>query len=396
MRPIFAIFNFLRGLKTTKFHEVPSGTAVKMYGKDADDNLVEDDVPSGGGATAFTELSDVPQSYTDQAGKMLVVNENENALEYADVPSGGDNYKIGHIKPLNVPNINFYNNSRPCLIDIDENRIAYIWYCLTSESPFGEDVKLNFYNVNTDVWSEPITICSLSVDSQIYSFKYGNYIYFVCGTNYKKFNILTNEITDFTSNSTIIAGAYNELINGLFYCIVTDGYSFTMFTYNPATDSWVSLATKTIDYDFTGIGNISFIKIDNDLFFRPDPYDNFTFHYRYNIINDEYYVTYVIRDIIESVKYSTSYYNNISIDYSTDDLYQIRYNDDYNLIYPEFITHILGHYPGDIFYSLYKDNCLYFGQSNIVYSTDNQGDTMITIYVIKNIDLDALLENLSE
>jgi len=88
MKPIFSIFNFLKGLKTTKFHDVPSGTAVKMYGKDADDNFVEDDVPSGG-ATAFTELSDVPQSYTDQAGKMLIVNEDENALEFTDVPSGG-------------------------------------------------------------------------------------------------------------------------------------------------------------------------------------------------------------------------------------------------------------------------------------------------------------------
>ncbi|HPI20988.1 MAG TPA: hypothetical protein PKY56_11515 [Candidatus Kapabacteria bacterium] len=85
MKPIFSIFNFLKGLKTTKFHDVPSGTAVKMYGKDADDNLVEDDVPSGGGATAFTELSDVPSDYTDQAGKMLVVNDDEDALEFTDV-----------------------------------------------------------------------------------------------------------------------------------------------------------------------------------------------------------------------------------------------------------------------------------------------------------------------
>lgn len=39
----------------------------------------------GGGASAFTELSDVPESYTDQAGKMLIVNENENGLEYIDL-----------------------------------------------------------------------------------------------------------------------------------------------------------------------------------------------------------------------------------------------------------------------------------------------------------------------
>lgn len=41
---------------------------------------------TGGGSdpTAFTELSDVPQSYTDQAGKMLVVNEGETALEFTE------------------------------------------------------------------------------------------------------------------------------------------------------------------------------------------------------------------------------------------------------------------------------------------------------------------------
>lgn len=90
MRPIFAIFNFLRGLKTTKFLEVPDGTIDKMYGQDSSGNLVKDDVPSAGsGVAVFTDLSDVPQSYTDQAGKMLVVNEDENALEFTDVPSGG-------------------------------------------------------------------------------------------------------------------------------------------------------------------------------------------------------------------------------------------------------------------------------------------------------------------
>jgi len=83
MKPIFAIFNFLRGLKTTKFLEVPAGTAVKMYGEDSNGDLIKDDVPSGG-AAAFTDLSDVPQSYTDQAGKMLIVNENENGLEYTE------------------------------------------------------------------------------------------------------------------------------------------------------------------------------------------------------------------------------------------------------------------------------------------------------------------------
>jgi hypothetical protein len=51
-----------------------------------DAHINTQEIHQPGGATAFTELSDVPQSYTDQAGKMLVVNEGETALEFTDVP----------------------------------------------------------------------------------------------------------------------------------------------------------------------------------------------------------------------------------------------------------------------------------------------------------------------
>lgn len=45
---------------------------------------------SGSGATAFTELTDAPASYTNQAGKMVIVNKDEDGVEFAAVPSAGD------------------------------------------------------------------------------------------------------------------------------------------------------------------------------------------------------------------------------------------------------------------------------------------------------------------
>ena len=40
---------------------------------------------TGGGATAFTSLSDVPASYIGQAGKVVLVNSAETALEFSDL-----------------------------------------------------------------------------------------------------------------------------------------------------------------------------------------------------------------------------------------------------------------------------------------------------------------------
>lgn len=42
-----------------------------------------------GGASAFTELSDVPASYTDQGGKFVSVKEDESGLEFVPAPEGG-------------------------------------------------------------------------------------------------------------------------------------------------------------------------------------------------------------------------------------------------------------------------------------------------------------------
>lgn len=43
----------------------------------------------GGGVTTFLNLTDTPSDFTDQAGKMLVVNEGETALEFAEAATGG-------------------------------------------------------------------------------------------------------------------------------------------------------------------------------------------------------------------------------------------------------------------------------------------------------------------
>jgi len=44
----------------------------------------------GDGATTFIELTDTPNSYTGQAGKVPVVKNNELGLDFEDFPSGGD------------------------------------------------------------------------------------------------------------------------------------------------------------------------------------------------------------------------------------------------------------------------------------------------------------------
>ncbi len=46
------------------------------------------DPPGGGGAADFTDLGDVPAAYTGQAGKMLFVRATEDGLEFGDAPAG--------------------------------------------------------------------------------------------------------------------------------------------------------------------------------------------------------------------------------------------------------------------------------------------------------------------
>lgn len=49
-----------------------------------------------GGASAFTDLSDVPSSYSGQGGKILAVTDEEDGIEFIDAPSGGgESYTFG-------------------------------------------------------------------------------------------------------------------------------------------------------------------------------------------------------------------------------------------------------------------------------------------------------------
>jgi hypothetical protein len=43
----------------------------------------------GGGAEAFSDLTDVPADYTGAAGKLVAVKSTEDGLEYVDAPTGG-------------------------------------------------------------------------------------------------------------------------------------------------------------------------------------------------------------------------------------------------------------------------------------------------------------------
>lgn len=66
-------------------------TGLQAYDLDAGE-LVEFDgtnwavVTSGGGATAFTGLTDVPSAYTSQAGKLVAVKGDESGLEFISAP----------------------------------------------------------------------------------------------------------------------------------------------------------------------------------------------------------------------------------------------------------------------------------------------------------------------
>lgn len=63
-----------------KFIGVPTGTLSNIYGEDAAGDLVKTTMPNI--VTDFTELEDAPSSYEDQAGKFVVVNDNEDGLEF--------------------------------------------------------------------------------------------------------------------------------------------------------------------------------------------------------------------------------------------------------------------------------------------------------------------------
>ena len=107
MKPIFAIFNFLKGLKTTKFHEVPSGTAVKMYGEDSSGNLIKDDVPSGGALPEGTDGQTLRNNSGTWAANSVMTIKDESTYKQVIINGSGINALAG----LKVIHNNNYGNA---------------------------------------------------------------------------------------------------------------------------------------------------------------------------------------------------------------------------------------------------------------------------------------------
>lgn len=67
---------------------------------DNGDGSVTFDATGGGGASAFTDLTDVPSSYTSQALKVVRVNAGETALEFTTLAGGGDMLSTNNLSDL--------------------------------------------------------------------------------------------------------------------------------------------------------------------------------------------------------------------------------------------------------------------------------------------------------
>ena len=55
----------------------------------ADWDVLAEKGEAGGGAEAFTDLTDAPNAYSGAAGKAVIVNGSEDGLEFGDPPGGG-------------------------------------------------------------------------------------------------------------------------------------------------------------------------------------------------------------------------------------------------------------------------------------------------------------------
>ena len=336
-----------------KIINAPSGTAVRMYGEDSSGNLVKNDVP---------------------------------------IPT----YRVKKTKPVSVAGVDNYNTSRSLLLDIDEDRIAMVYY--KGESP-NYDITLKYYNTTTDVWSSEITLFAIAKDWQVHAFIYNGYIYFICGSSYKKYQISNGATTNFTANSIFLNGFCPVLIDGLYYGYSIDNDQITTYTYNPATDTWNTKATRTISVSYgSGYEMSSIMFYDSGyIFTRPDIYDNNSFLYKYDIANDTYSICYMLRDLTGANRFNSSYYRNIIAETSFgNNILQLKYNSDYNLLNASPLANLsiinYAEYQGYV----YKNNNYYmFSQYGSVYDDAIHSDYVICLNYIENIDLDALIDNLT-
>lgn len=89
-----AVANTVNGLSGAVVLDVDSLDDVVLTGLTAGQVLTYDgsnwvNQNAGAGVTSFTDLDDVPTSYTGNAGKLVAVNSGETALEFVDVIDGG-------------------------------------------------------------------------------------------------------------------------------------------------------------------------------------------------------------------------------------------------------------------------------------------------------------------
>jgi hypothetical protein len=63
---------------------------------DTEDGLEFGDLPDG--VSAFAALTDTPAGYTDQAGKIVLVNDTEDGLEFGNLPEGGGGGADSYVK----------------------------------------------------------------------------------------------------------------------------------------------------------------------------------------------------------------------------------------------------------------------------------------------------------
>lgn len=74
---------------TDKVFGVDTATVSQYYGTNGAGVIGFHDLPAGGGASVFTDLTDTPADYTGFAGYGVRVNVGETGLEFYEITGGG-------------------------------------------------------------------------------------------------------------------------------------------------------------------------------------------------------------------------------------------------------------------------------------------------------------------
>lgn len=112
-----------------------------------DNAFVEVLLLGGGGASAFTDLSDVPSDYTSHAGKFLKVNVGESALEFGTLAGGGDLLAANNLNDV----ANTLTATQNLDLEIDVDVQAYsVALDAVSGTNTGDNALNSNYDVNAD------------------------------------------------------------------------------------------------------------------------------------------------------------------------------------------------------------------------------------------------------